>query len=618
MVTRVRKVFRLQLLPLVIGFIALATIIGTRSLLIETQREDNEAVRSAFELERHIVATLSLMQDAETGQRGYLLTGETAYLEPYDNATAAISSELDVLREARLGDPERETQFAKLTSLINDKLNELARTIGLFRDGKREEALQLMQGGRGRAYMDEIREIITAIRRDEGAIMQARLTSADDAGEWLRFGSIVTLLGVLVLGALSAWDQYRRLKAIEMTQRRLTETNQSLVAEISSREAAEAQMRQMQKMEAIGQLTGGIAHDFNNMLAIITSAMNLVRRKLSRGETDVGQFVDAATDAASRAASLTARLLAFSRQQPLAPQVLDANKLVAGMSDMLLRTIGEAVQIETVLAGGLWKTKADPSQLENAIVNLAVNARDAMPGGGRLTIETANCHLDDAYAAAHAEVPAGQYVLVAVSDTGTGMPPDVAAKAFDPFFTTKPVDKGTGLGLSQVYGFVKQSGGHVKIYSEPGQGTTIKIYLQRHFGEESQSTAPSAPVRSGGGETVLFVEDDQRVRSVTVAALRELGYTVLHAADADAALQVLKSHPDVELLFTDIVMPGMNGRKLADEALRLKPGIRLLFTTGFTRNAVVHNGVLDHGVNFLAKPFTLDQLAAKLRDVLDG
>jgi CheY-like chemotaxis protein len=372
-------------------------------------------------------------------------------------------------------------------------------------------------------------------------------------------------------------------------------------------------------MEAVGQLTGGIAHDFNNMLAVIMSAMNLIQRKLARGETDIGKFVDAATDATGRAAGLTARLLAFSRQQPLAPQVIDANRVVTGMSDMLRRTLRETISVETVLAGGLWKTHADPSQIENAILNLAVNGRDAMPDGGSLTIETANCHLDDGYAASHAEVVAGQYVMIAVTDKGAGMTPDVLAKAFEPFFTTKPVDKGTGLGLSQVFGFVKQSGGHVKIYSEPGVGTTVKIYLKRYFGEEQEAPEPQSAFDAARRptETVLVVEDDERVRIGTVDALRELGYVVVHAGSAAEALKKLAEYPDVALLFTDIVMPAMNGRKLAEEALAGRPGLKVLFTTGFTRNAVVHNGVLDPGVNFIAKPFTLDQLAAKLREVLD-
>ncbi|TIP52008.1 MAG: response regulator, partial [Mesorhizobium sp.] len=341
-------------------------------------------------------------------------------------------------------------------------------------------------------------------------------------------------------------------------------------------------------------------------------------RKLARGEHDVQSFVEAAADAAARAANLTARLLAFSRQQPLAPQIVDANRLVTGMSDLLRRTLGHAIEIETVLAGGLWKTHADPSQVENAIINLAVNARDAMDEKGKLTIETANCHLDEAYAAAHPEVKAGQYVMIAVTDTGVGMPADIMAKAFEPFFTTKPATKGTGLGLSQVFGFVKQSGGHVKIYSEPGEGTTIKIYLPRFTGPEEAAQ----PVKPGGRsdvpatETVLLVEDDARVRASTAAALLELGYTVIEAASGDEALQKLDQNAAIALMLTDIVMPGMNGRQLAEQARKRSLSLKVVFMTGFTRNAVVHNGVLDHDVHFLAKPFTLEQLAAKLRDAL--
>ncbi|MGO4835803.1 ATP-binding protein, partial [Rhizobiaceae sp. 2RAB30] len=300
------------------------------------------------------------------------------------------------------------------------------------------------------------------------------------------------------------------------------------------------------------------------------------------------------------------------------PQTLDANRLVAGMSDLLRRALGESIQIETVLAGGLWKTHVDPSQLENAVLNLAVNARDAMPEGGKLTIETANTDLDQRYASQHVEVPAGQYVLVAVTDTGSGMPPEIVAKAFDPFFTTKPAGKGTGLGLSQVFGFVKQSRGHVAIYSEPGQGTTVKIYLPRQIGEEETEILDEKvePARKPS-ETILVVEDDERVRALTVDALRELGYRVIQAADAAEALRRLEAHPAVSLLFTDIVMPGMSGRRLADQAVIGNPALKTLFTTGFARNAVSHNGMLDQGVNFIAKPFSMEQLARKVRDVLD-
>jgi signal transduction histidine kinase len=396
-------------------------------------------------------------------------------------------------------------------------------------------------------------------------------------------------------------------------------SNASLLAETGVREAAEAQVRQLQKMEAVGLLTGGIAHDFNNMLAVIIGALNLVERRIAKGQ-DVQELLDGAMDGAKRAATLTQRLLAFSRQLPLAPEPVNANSLVGSMSEMLRRVLGEATPLETVLAGGLWKTSADPGQLEGAILNLAINARDAMPNGGRLTIETANAHLDDAYARTHTEVSAGQYVMIAVSDTGTGMPPEVAAKAFDPFFTTKGVGKGTGLGLSQVYGFVKQSHGHVKIYTEVGEGTAVKVYLPRLLASTETAAAVPArhhPVPTGTLEDViLVVEDEERMREISSASLRELGYTVLHASSAASALRLLETNPQITVLFTDIVMPDMNGRELADEAVKLRPGLKVLFTTGYTRNAIVHGGRLDAGVNFLAKPFTLDELGQKMSDVI--
>ncbi len=387
---------------------------------------------------------------------------------------------------------------------------------------------------------------------------------------------------------------------------------------VQERLRAEDQIRQMQKMEAVGQLTGGIAHDFNNMLAIVIGGLNLVQRRLAKGDTDVGQFISGAMEGANRAATLTQRLLAFSRQQPLSPQALKANDMVSDMSELLRRTLGETIQMETVLAGGLWQTYADAGQLENVVLNLAVNARDAMPDGGRLTIETANCHLDSAYAAEHG-VAEGQYVLVAVTDNGSGMPPEVAAKAFDPFFTTKGVGKGTGLGLSQVFGFVKQSGGHVKIYSEPDHGTSVKIYLPRYYGN---AEAPARTLARGvpygnSSEVILVVEDDSRVRELAVQMLRDLGYGVLEAEDGACGLQMLDRHPEVCLLFTDVVMPGMSGRLFADEARRRKPALRVLFTTGYSRNAIVHNGVLDPGVHLLPKPASLEQLALKVREVLD-
>jgi signal transduction histidine kinase len=408
-------------------------------------------------------------------------------------------------------------------------------------------------------------------------------------------------------------------KRAEAELRLLNETLETRIAEaVAERRIAEEALRQAQKMEAVGQLTGGIAHDFNNMLAVVISGLRLAERRLARGDHNIKEFLDSALRGADRAANLVSRLLAFARQQPLSPQRTDANRLLSGMEEVLRRTIPENIRIEFVQSGGLWNVNADPPGLESAIVNLAVNARDAMPDGGKLTIETANAHLDDAYAAAHADVPAGQYVMIAVTDTGTGMTPDVLARAFEPFFTTKSVGAGSGLGLSQVYGFLKQSGGHVKIYSEPGVGTTVKLYFPRMAGVFS--TNPSAAAASpappaGNGQLVLVVEDDDEVRRLTHSMLKELGYAVLAAASATEALAILDTNRAVVLLLTDVVMPGMNGRKLADEALRRRPELKVLFATGYTRNAMLHNG-FDDGVELIMKPYSLEALGEKVARVL--
>jgi signal transduction histidine kinase/CheY-like chemotaxis protein len=409
--------------------------------------------------------------------------------------------------------------------------------------------------------------------------------------------------------------------------RNLNETlEQRVAAEIQERMLAEEAFRQSQKMEIIGQLTGGVAHDFNNLLQVILGNLDALRRRIARAEVPTSgellKLADAAARGGERAATLTQRLLAFARKQPLNPEPLEVNRLAIGMSDLLRSTIGDDIEVEMRLPANVWRVSADHNQLESAILNLAVNARDAMPSGGKITIETANTFLDEELLAERDELlPRGEYVMIALSDTGIGMSKEVMARAFDPFFTTKEIGQGTGLGLSQVYGFVKQSGGHVRIDSEPGQGTTVRLYLPRLAAvETSTSDHPQTDgiVAGSRGETILVVEDDADVRANTAAMLRELNYTVLEAADALSGLRMLGGHPEVGLLFTDLGLPnGLSGRYLGDETRRLFPRLKVLFTTGFARDTVVHHGRLDPGVDLLAKPFTYGQLAARIRQMLD-
>jgi signal transduction histidine kinase/CheY-like chemotaxis protein len=414
----------------------------------------------------------------------------------------------------------------------------------------------------------------------------------------------------------------------------LAQANEALKAEIETRQAAEAQARQAQKMETIGQLAGGIAHDYNNMLAIIMGSLDLAKRRLPSNQNEIGKYIDGALDGARRSADLTHRLLAFSRQQPLAPASTDLNSLVQGMASLLARTLGVSTELECVLDPDLWQAHIDRTQMESAILNLAVNARDAMPGGGRLVIETHNAVLDAGYAALQPDVVAGDYVLVAVSDTGTGMTPEVIARAFDPFFTTKETGRGTGLGLSQVYGFVKQSGGHLKVYSGPAQGTTVKVYLPRDFsaaestsaGQQTPQSAEPLP-RGAPGEILLVVEDEDNVRNMTVSSLRELSYTVRHARSGQEALDILSEQNGIKLLLVDVIMPKMTGRELVEIVKQRFAGLKILYTTGYSPQAILQNappktsraehGASSQSVELLMKPFTLSQLAHKVRCMLD-
>lgn len=415
-------------------------------------------------------------------------------------------------------------------------------------------------------------------------------------------------------------------KRAEVALLELNETLEERVrAALEEQQRAEEALRQAQKMEAVGQLTGGIAHDFNNLLTVVTGNVDMASRSLAANNVNdprARRALDNALKGAERAASLTQRLLAFSRRQPLDPKPLDLDKVVVGMSDLLSRALGETVRLEIVTCPGLWRVEADPNQLESAVVNLAVNARDAMSGGGDLVIETANARLDEEYCAAHAEVAPGQYVVIAVTDTGSGMPRHIQERVFEPFFTTKEPGKGTGLGLSMVYGFVKQSGGHIKIYSEEDKGTTIKIYLPRLMHVRTTEEGMDESLRlenSPAAETILVVEDDDDVRTYTLECLRELGYRVMEAHDGASALRLIQRQDEpIDLLFTDVVMPGMSGRELADAAREIRPTLKVLYTSGYTRNAIVHGGRLDAGVELIAKPFTYAALAQKIRDVLDA
>ncbi|MFO1073687.1 MAG: response regulator, partial [Geminicoccaceae bacterium] len=450
---------------------------------------------------------------------------------------------------------------------------------------------------------------VTASKRVAGFLVVGfghQLAPAQPYREFLR----------LVAGQIS--NALTITRTLEEERRRAGQLERQVAAAIARREAAEAQLHQAQRMEAIGKLTGGVAHDFNNLLQVIGGNLQLALCDVA-DQPRLQQRLALALEGVERGAKLASQLLAFGRRQPLEPKVVDLGRFVRRLDDMLHRTLGEAIELETVVAGGLWKCLVDPAQFENALLNLAINARDAMESRGRLTIEVGNAYLDDTYTQRHPDVAPGQYVQLAVSDTGCGIAPELIERVFEPFFTTKPEGQGTGLGLSMVYGFAKQSDGHVKIYSEPGQGTTVRLYLPRSRAREDEDTLLiNEPVQPRHGEgTVLVVEDDSAVRRTVVEMVAELGYRVLQAGDALAALAIIQSGVAIDLLFTDVVMPGpLRGPELARKAQEQLPDMAVLFTSGYTDNAIVHGGRLDEGTQLLSKPYTRAALARKLAHVL--
>ena len=488
-----------------------------------------------------------------------------------------LAGMLAIAQERVIGQPLMPLVLLEEQALFSQLLSQAQRTVA-----RGELTLCAADGTRRPVYMS-----LNLLRSDDGALL---------------------LCGVLT-----------DLTEQKLHLRELGEANMRLVEEIAERERVEDALRQSQKMEAVGQLTGGLAHDFNNLLTGIMGSLELLQARVLQGRVnDIERYANAAQGAAKRAAALTHRLLAFSRRQTLDPKPTNVNRLVAGMEELIRRTVGPEIVVEPVAGGGLWITLVDPSQLENALLNLCINARDAMVGGGKLTIETGNRWLDER-AARERELPPGQYVTLCVSDNGTGMTPDVIARAFDPFFTTKPIGMGTGLGLSMIYGFARQSGGQVRIYSEVGQGTMVCLYLPRHLGEADDPDPPAelagAP-RAGYNETVLVVDDEPTVRMLVTEVLEELGYTAIEAADGAAGLKVLQSNARIDLLVTDVGLPGMNGRQVADAARAMRPGLKVLFITGYAENAVLSHGHLEPGMHVLTKPFAMEVLASRIKDLI--
>ena len=548
-----------------------------------------------------------------------------------------IDRQFALVRQRYLGDPadvERLLQDYNALKAVRDQVVSLAKKGDV-------DAIRVLSAEKAPPLYDALRADMDRILAFADAKAAGFLAEAIGLRDSIQAFIWTVLVGSVAMGFVAAWASTRGisrpLAKLEGSMLALSSGNLAVKIKGLTRkdeigrmanavqvfqdgmvraEKLEHTLRQAQKMEAIGQLTGGIAHDFNNLLQVIITDLDLAMMSLD-SDGAVAAYLRDAVGEVERGARLTSHLLSFARRQPLNPKPLRVERLVGDTVAMLRRTLGEQVTIELVNSGGLWPAMVDENQLQNAILNLAVNARDAMPDGGSLILELSNVVLDSAYAAEHVEVTAGQYVLLAITDTGVGMTREVAQKAFEPFFTTKPEGAGTGLGLSMVFGFVKQTGGHIKIYSEPGQGTTVKLYLPKAQAAEAAREARARDSLLGAGETILVAEDDSKVRTSVVAQLAELGYRVLAAADGEEAIEILSRGEKVDLLFTDVIMPGaMDGRALAAKAGQIVPGLRVVFTSGYTENAIIHNGRLDEGVTLLSKPYRLPQLAETIHSAL--
>ena len=689
--------------------LAAAWLLNARTLeSVEQAQSLAVQARSQSDSAREV---LSALKDAETGQRGFLLTMQDDYLGPWRSAQGRLGKALATLDERAASSAWLQPEVAALRSAADRKMAEIAQTLGVAQLRGAAAAVAIVRTGVGKTEMDAARAAGARIlagtdaERDRaGALLRKR---ERQASRGLALAAMVgaVLLGTAVILLLLGRDRSARAWAAERVQAgrlagtvehvrdgvavfdaggRLLLTNRHFlantgwgadlvrpgasmtaiaaaaaewpnsplaglrpdapargvetqvgsrvldvwhspmpdggrmlaVADITRRTQAETVARQAQKMEAMGQLTGGVAHDFNNLLQVVSANLEMISSRLGADEWLQARLA-AALSGVERAARLTRHLLAFARRQPLAPQSVDTRALLVGMEDLLRRALGERVVIEMVLGGGLWPLRADPQQLENALLNLAINARDAMPEGGKLTIEAGNASLDDSYAAENAEVTPGQYVVIAVTDTGAGMSAEQLARALEPFYTTKPDGQGTGLGLPMVFGFAKQSRGHFKLYTEPGHGTTARLYIPRSHAETRPLAAAVEPVPAAAGELVLVVEDEPLVRAASVQAVRGFGYRVVEASSAAAALALIEGGVRPDLLFTDVVMPGQpSARDMAARARALLPDLAVVFTSGYTENSIVHNGQLDRGVILVSKPWRAAELGRKLNQAL--
>jgi signal transduction histidine kinase len=621
-----------------ISFAAFQRAVDTEQVRLDADARTTESFEALLATER----AYNTLQEAERSQRGYVLTENPIFLEPYEIAVArapGIYDEIEKLIGNR--DSSQAKRLRVLRRLTTLKLEEMESTIEMMRAGRINDARIEIASGYGRRLMDEIRNVMDEFTVEQRRLLRLRQQETmrrDAQGEQsiyqLAALGIALLVAAMVSMVALAYMVYRTKLALQReyaseAQRglleaavsdrtyELTQANAALRAEIESRESAEARLRQAQRMEAVGQLTGGIAHDFNNMLAVVISSLDLLKRRVDADDTRISRLIENARDGADRAATLTARLLAFSRQQSLNPVTVDINRLIVGVTDLLYRTLGDRIRIETTLSDDVPLIFIDPSELENAIINLAANARDAMPEGGQLTLETARREVDGGEPG---QLPRA-FAVISVSDTGEGMSPEVAERVFEPFFTTKPVGKGTGLGLSQVHGFLHQSGGHIEIDSTPGTGTRVDLILPEQktaaaIGERKDSA--EAPLARGrDGEVVLVVEDETQLRLLTVENLRELGYIVHHAEGGADAMRILEEHPGIGLLFTDVMMPDQTGDELAREATARWPNLNVLYASGYSKSGGEDDAPLEPPAELLKKPYTLHRLAARVRECFD-